>query len=153
MDVTPKGKVNSWTSIFRLKDSAKDKDCCDVGNRIPAVFFHKGSTKLHICSAINGKGNDCYNSKEIPMNKKTNIVIRQVHQYDNKYRFSVLLDGTEQQDSVKINTQALEYTNVKMFAGDEHYEPANAELDNIQFNNLGMSLDPEVFHVSFKHVY
>jgi len=72
------------------------------------------------------------------MDKTTNIVVRQVHQYDNKYRFSVLLDGKEEPGSVKVNTQALEYTDVKMFAGDEHYEPANAELDNIQFNNLGM---------------
>jgi len=138
MDLTPKGKVNSWSSIFRLKDSSKDKDCCDIGNRIPGIFFRKGSTKLYICSAINGKGNVCYTSKDLPMDKTTNIVVRQVHQYDNKYRFSVLLDGKEEPGSVKVNTQALEYTDVKMFAGDEHYEPANAELDNIQFNNLGM---------------
>ena len=52
------GFRRGWQSIMRL--TVTDEDCCELGDRISAVWFH-GTTEdakfgvLHICSSIKGK--------------------------------------------------------------------------------------------------
>lgn len=48
------------------------------GKRCPAVYFTSGSTKLHVCSAINGNGNKCWRSRfKLPLNAFSKIQIQQ----------------------------------------------------------------------------
>ena len=48
-----------WESVLHL--TATGKDCCNYGDRVPAVFINGGSKKFHISSALNGNGNSYYN--------------------------------------------------------------------------------------------
>ena len=54
-------KINSWIasygSIFRF--TATDEGCCDIGDRIPALWTQMGTTdKLLLRTQINDHGND-----------------------------------------------------------------------------------------------
>ena len=46
--------TRGWSNIVHF--TATDRNCCGVGDRVPGVWFHSGTTKLLICSAINNNG-------------------------------------------------------------------------------------------------
>ena len=49
-----------------------------LGARIPAVFVHGGSTKLHICTTRNDSGNQCWNTpNEMPVGEWFNLKIKE----------------------------------------------------------------------------
>ena len=47
---------NLWGNIFRF--TATDVDCCNVGDRIPALFTNSGDF-LYLCTNIDDNGDKC----------------------------------------------------------------------------------------------
>uniref|UniRef100_A0A7M5V0H6 Uncharacterized protein n=1 Tax=Clytia hemisphaerica TaxID=252671 RepID=A0A7M5V0H6_9CNID len=131
-EVKPIDKEKSWANIFRVTN--KDKNCCQVGLRAPAVWFRPNSMKLHICMAINGNGNLCFNSKELPKGKYTKVEIKQELKYGNRYRYSVEIDDEEVYTIT--NTKAQVFENPKLYIGDAFYNAPKATIKNFKWINI-----------------
>ena len=52
--LNPSKVTNGWSNIVHF--TATDRNCRGVGDRVPGVWFHSGTTKLSICSGINNNG-------------------------------------------------------------------------------------------------
>jgi hypothetical protein len=70
----PKINSSNWTSIFHI--SNQNINCCNVGNRVPAVWLHPNSTQLYVVNDQINKGNTSISSKNyIGLNNYTYITI------------------------------------------------------------------------------
>ena len=114
---------------------------------------------LHICFNINGNGNTCFNSKELPKGKYTKVEIKQEFKYANRYRYSVEINDDEVY--TVTNTKAQEFVNPKLYIGDAFHQPAKCTIKNFKWVNIGKkihnlrrkkfrdSCDFESYHESF----
>mmetsp|Transcript_68922 Transcript_68922/g.183618 ORF Transcript_68922/g.183618 Transcript_68922/m.183618 type:complete len:748 (+) Transcript_68922:211-2454(+) len=77
LDITPKSKQDGWRSIFHMTDGPLYKNCCEEGNRVPGLWFHKKSTRLHVRMSRTGKGNDgCDPKEELPVGETTTVRVK-----------------------------------------------------------------------------
>ena len=136
--IKPLRTVKGWSSILH---ATIGKNNGRFGDRTPGIWFHGGSTKLHICSAINGNPNRCYNSKPLPRNKFSTILIQQVRvrkRYGQKYmiriHFQVFINNKKVVDVV--NQKPKIFRNVRYYAGDPWFQPAFAILRNFRLRIL-----------------
>lgn len=83
---------------------------------------------LHICSAISGDKNKCWNSDEIGVVEWVNIQISQHHSAGSIYNFEIRINNA----LVKTfeNTDARVFTDVKVYASDPWHHLANATIRN-----------------------
>jgi hypothetical protein len=56
MTIKPFGVEGGWGNIIHV--SATGNNCCNYGDRIPAVWFYPGELRLHIRDGSNANGND-----------------------------------------------------------------------------------------------
>ena len=148
VDIKPNKKTKAWSSITRITDGVKD--CCNVGNRIPMIKFRPNSYSLHISFAINGNGNKNFNSAPLKEGEYSTVVIKQTFMYGNKYRYSIRINGEEVFQTT--NTKAQEFKNVKLYAGDEYYTPADCFIKNLKLNNIACKKKPFVNNNLSKHM-
>ena len=135
VDIKPLNKVRGWSSVTRITDGG---NCCKPGNRIPMIKFRPNSYRLHISFAINGNGNTHFDSAELKQGEYSTVVIKQTLKYGNEYRYTVTINGKEV--LVKSNNKAQDYKNVKLYAGDNFFEPSDCMIKNLVFENIGMSV-------------
>ena len=64
------------------------------------------------------------------------LSIVQTLQFGKDYRYAISINGKEEYQTG--NSKAQEFENVKMYAGDEYYNPAGANIEKIKFQNIGM---------------
>ena len=58
------GRVSGWGQVFQAGDGGS---CCDGGNRVPALFLHPGSSRLHFQQADRSSGRaGCDPAGEMP---------------------------------------------------------------------------------------
>ena len=134
IQVRPTGKIYGWSNILH---GTIGKNIKRYGDRIPGIWFHSGSTKLHICSAVNGNKNYCYNTPyQLHFYKFTTIIIQQVQKknYGNHYFYQIIINGKKVVDV--MNNQAQVFKNVKYFASDPWYHPAKADIRNFRIVTL-----------------
>ena len=137
-DVLPRG----WKVSFKLNPFGIEKDWSSVlhatigknhgryGDRTPGIWFSPGTTKLTICSAVNGNVNYCYSSV-LSKNKETTIVVQQVQsQKNHQYYFQVYINGKKAHEILNKSPQI--FKNVKYYAGDPWYNPAKAVLTDFK---------------------
>jgi len=75
--LTPKNVKSGWTNILHITNNLGNGNIGVMGNRIPGVWFHSMTTKLHICTGCDGNSNTCLNPPDhLPLGKKTRIVIQ-----------------------------------------------------------------------------
>lgn len=119
-------KQNRWSSILHATTGG---DNAVYGDRTPGIWFRPGSTRLHICSAVNGKENYCYDSRPLPMKRysKVEVIQFQVGK-SNKYLFRIRINGK----LVKTvrNNMPREFADVTYYASDRWYKPAKAKVKN-----------------------
>ena len=60
-------------NIFHLTNT--NKDCCDNGDRVPAVWITPGGTSMHIRSSTSNNGNDGYDTPALPQRSQKFITI------------------------------------------------------------------------------
>ena len=128
--VFPKHFQRGWTNVIHLTTGG---NCCGNGQRIPAVWFHSSSTRatvnrMHICSSINNRGNHCYNPRNIPRGKWTDVEISQRPE-GAWYRYEVKINGKVVAST--INRAAREFRNVKVYASDPWYNGAAGSIRNL----------------------
>ena len=101
------------------------------GDRTPGIWFHSQTTKLHICSAVNGNKNYCFNSEPLPLNRASTIIVQQIQTVvGDQYHYEIIINGNKV-ISV-LNTQPEKFDNVKYFASDPWYKPAKVSMKNFK---------------------
>ena len=141
-DFNPSRFQGGWTNILHLTTGA---NCCGYGDRIPAVWFHGSHTsatknRLHICSAVNGKGNYCVDSgATVARGCWTTIEITQLPE-GVYYRYTVKVAGTVLRSV--INKQPREFVNVRVMSADAWHNAAQGSIRNLVIHPkvLGMYL-------------
>ena len=133
-DFNPSQFQDGWTNVIHLTTGG---NCCGYGDRVPAVWFHGSppsatKNRLHICSAVNGKGNYCYNSgATVARGQWTTMEISQRPE-GSSYRYTVTVGG-DILGSV-INAQPRTFFNVKVFSADNWYNAAQGSIRNLVIN-------------------
>lgn len=137
-EIFPEGFTNGWSNVIHFTTG---KNFGKHGNRIPAVWFHSGSTRLHICSSISGNVNKCFGTKDLQRNKYTKVEIEQRQISESEYRFSISIAGERIHETV--NTDARYFSNVRVFQSNPWVPAAKAQIKNLVYRNLnhGKSID------------
>ena len=123
-------KVFSWIdeigSIFRI--AGKEGNCCELGQRYPAIFTLPGSTNtIQITSGIGNNGNE-HHDLVVPRGQWFQITISQ-RRDGLLYNFKVAIDGAHGGEFFEIsNSNPQKYENVAVYAGDLYHMPADAEI-------------------------
>ena len=128
MSIKPTGKVGGWSNIFH---ATIGKNHGRYGDRVPGIWFLSNTTRLHICSAVSGKVNHCYDSRALPTNKFTQLMVRQIQKDNNKYYYQIFINNKIVHNVV--NTKPQIFKNVKFYAADNWYKPAKARLRKVNF--------------------
>ena len=102
------------------------------------IKFRPNSFKLHISFAINGNGNRHFDTAELKQGEYSSVVIKQTLKYGNEYRYSITINGKEV--FVDSNNKAQDFTNVKLYAGDNFFRPSDCMIKNLVFENIGTSI-------------
>ena len=133
LQVRPSGTVYGWSNVLH---ATIGKNIARYGDRIPGIWFNSGSTRLHICSAVNGNKNYCYNSPSLHRYKFTKITIQQVQKrsYGNHYFYQIYINGKKVVDV--LNRRAQIFRNVKCYAGDPWYHAAKANIKNFKLSTF-----------------
>ena len=130
-EILPQGVVNGWSNIIHFTTGG---NVGKIGQRIPGVWFHTQSTRLHICSAISGNANRCFDSKSLKLHEYTKVEIIQNQLRDNRYRYSISIAG--KRVFTTINTGARFFPNVQVFRSDPWHPASNALIKNFVYGNL-----------------
>ena len=138
-EITPFGTVSGWSNIMHATTGGDD----DVyGARTPGIWFISGTTKLRICSAINGDKTYCLDSDPIPLNKESKIIVQQIQAEDggDQYYFKFFINDKKVKSV--LNTQPKVFYNVTYYTSSPWYQPAKAKINNFKlelFNHKGES--------------
>ena len=129
LGVTPFGTVNGWSNIMH---ATLGRNLAEYGDRTPGIWFHSGTTKLHICSAVNGNKNYCFNSDPIPLNEESKIIVQQIQAVENnpQYTYEILINGEKVLSVFNDKPENFEY--VKYYTSDPWYQAAKvAEINDL----------------------
>lgn len=129
--VRPLETVPGWGSLIHLTTGG---NFGVFGYRIPGVWFNRGATSLHICSAINHNHNQCINTYHLPLGTSANVVIEQKPIGGYEYLFFGLINGRKV-FSLK-NQNARIFRDVRMYSGDPWHTPAHATVNGLVFTNI-----------------
>lgn len=126
-DITPKSVKKDWGSILHFNSGGKD--CCDLGNRSPALWFVPGSLNLHVRIGDSKDGNWGFDS--VPgcsMNQRIHI--------------SLECSGSVVKLTIGSNSTTLAQPNKRfsgpgtVYSGDPFYESADALIENLSYTSL-----------------
>ena len=130
-DITPGPTVvTGWGSIVHF--SATGKDCCDYGDRVPAVWFHPGNRQLYVIDGHGGLGggdDECHVEDELQPGTQYNVRI-DVHEKHVEVFLNDIMKCTEPRQDRRV------FPTAQVFASDPFYDPANAALANLVLRPL-----------------
>ena len=140
LQVRPFGTVYGWSNILHATIGG---NIGKYGDRTPGIWFHSGTTKLHICSAVSGHANYCYNSHALPIHRSSTIVIQQVQRrrtygsrsYGYRYHFEIFINGVRKISVV--NSKPAIFHNVKYYASDPWHNAALAVVSHFKLETYG----------------
>ena len=126
--IIPKDIVKNWSSILHATQGG---DTEHDGDSTPSIRFNPDSLTPFICSSVNGNKYYCYTMAALSLNEETTIQVQQIQSPENfLYYYSIYINGKLIKH--EINTKPQIFKNVKYYAGDPWYEPANATIKNFQ---------------------
>merc|ERR1711868_338011 len=128
-DVKATSFVNAWQSVIHFTTQENHNH---YGSRVPAIWARASTTQsssLHICSAINGNKNKCYNSAATSVGEWVSVNIAQ----DASGLYEIQINGesvfTEQNDDART------FNNVRVYAADGWYVPLDGVIRNFEFSS------------------
>ena len=117
----------------------KGGDQSNHGDRIPAFWVGKNSQNLRrfaIHSSVGNNKNYGFH-KRFPQGTKRHYLIHQYQACDGKDYFEVKRDDNS---LLKVeNTNAQDFSNVKVYASDPWYDTFDGTLENFVYTNQGIS--------------
>jgi hypothetical protein len=129
-DVTPKGIVGGWGSLFHF--SSNGNNCCSLGERSPAIWFIPGGLGLHVRIGDNTDGNWGFdNMAGCQVGKKSHITL------ECKGKTVRL---TIDKNVYNMTQPSFRYSGpITVFASDPWHDIPNATVDNVCLQPLGNS--------------
>ena len=133
-EITPDADVvASWGSILHL--TATGSNCCNYGDRIPAVWFHPGSHRLHIRDGHGSDGNaGCDPPDELAVGVVTIVRIEMRPLSVNVY-YGDELKCTQSRGDRQV------FADVVVYASDPWHTPARASIDRFYLQELTPELN------------
>jgi hypothetical protein len=125
-NITPKGLVGNWSSIVHFTTSGKD--CCDGGDRSPAIFFFPGALTLHVRIGDVTNGNWGVDVNGCGLNRTSKVVV--------ECRNSVVKVMVDSSSSTLVQPSKRASGPAKVFGGDPFYPAANALVENLSYEYL-----------------
>ena len=144
--IKPTGPLlTGWNSILRATSTSGNVG--RMGDRLPAILFHsnKNNFAMGIHHALSGNANYHFWSSGISKSNWTTVELKQEF-VNGKYMFSVLINNVLEKS--EENTKPQTFHDVKIFAGDNFYQPANAEIKHLVFESHGGSYE-QIYSFSF----
>jgi len=112
-----------------LTFTATDKECCDIGDRVPAFFTNSGGF-LQLATQINDNGNVIKSSPQLEENVWYKLEVEQVF-HNHQYFFLLRANGREIFKEVQHKPR--QYENVKIYASKS--SPANVIIRNLSYQS------------------
>merc|ERR1712127_334927 len=136
-DLYPKGKIGGWANIIHF--SATGGNCCNYGDRVPAIWFYSGSTRFHMIDGHAKVGNDeCPITDQLPLNKWTSVKIEMLP--DSVYvSFNGELKCTERRQGRKF------FPKVYVWASDPWHNVANANIRKLTMTPRRLLPEKNIF--------
>ena len=128
-EITPEEQVvDSWGSILHL--TATGTNCCNYGDRIPAVWFHPGSHRLHIRDGHGSDGNaGCDPPEELPAGATTSVRIEM-------RPLSVTVYYGEELRCTQSRGDRQVFEDVVVYAADPWHTPALASINRFYLQEV-----------------
>jgi len=138
MLVRPKSKTQGWSNLVHFTCGS---DCAEIGDRIPAIWFHPGEDRLHIRTAIDADKNGGVDGSKPLKLGLTKIHISQKPDANGKWCFSAVVDNNGEKKMYKslFKGTARDFKDVKVYVSDPWYEAA----DNAHVLSLDVQTEPE----------
>uniref|UniRef100_A0A7S3YHN4 DUF5648 domain-containing protein n=1 Tax=Lotharella globosa TaxID=91324 RepID=A0A7S3YHN4_9EUKA len=133
-DIRPTQKINDWSSVIHF--TATGSNCCNNGDRVPAVWFHSGSTRMHVRTGVSENGNDgCDPLQQLDLNKWTTVKIRVTNGYPRK--MSVWYDNVNvcNRDMTGNLPNKPGKTPLTVYAGDPWHNAAAGQIRKIVYSS------------------
>ena len=118
--------MGGWTSILHLTTGA---NCCGIGQRIPAIFPLNG--KLAISFAVDRNGNYYFWTPKLALNTWYNFRLTQ-QLVGKNYIYRVYMNNRI--IHTKVNKNARDYKNVKVYVADPWYNAQPGLVKNIRIS-------------------
>ena len=130
-DFKPTIFQSGWTNIFHATTGGH---CCNLGQRIPAVWFHKkGSAAatnntIQVCSAVNDVPLYCVFSNPLSRGQWATVEISQQKE-GSSYKYQVKVNGA----TIKsvVNKKPREFLNVKIYSASPWVNAAPGVIRNL----------------------
>lgn len=149
--IIPSDTVEDWSSILHAtigENVERDGDCT------PAIWFTPNSLKPFICSSVNGNKYYCYTMAELTLNIETTVQVQQIQSLENYlYYYSILINGNLIKH--EINKKPQIFKDVKYYAGDPWYKPAQATIKDFHlttYEHKGFKKIQSFLHLLFLHI-
>lgn len=145
--ITPnEATEEGWSSIIHI--SASGENCCNYGDRIPGIFFHPGTHRLHIRDGSTDDGNDgCDPPDELPAGVPTTVKL--------EIRATSIAIYFNDEVQVHCDRGARDtHTSARVWASDPWHAAANALLGNFYLvcdsdsSTPGLQVEPDEDPVS-----
>merc|ERR1712227_424199 len=126
-----------WSNLIHFTCGS---NCTNIGDRIPAIWFHPGQDKLHIRHCIDDNYNGGFDGSSPLKLGLTKIHISQKPDANGKWCFSAVVENNGQKKMYKCcQGTARDFQMVKVYASDPWYDPA----DNAKILSLEVQTEPE----------
>ena len=132
-DIVVNRMPSKWMNVFHM--TSTDNDCCNHGDRIPAVFVN--NLKLfHIPASVGGNGN-FHHDYNFELNTLYHIEIKQdFHEFSKFGIYCIKING--EIHFCQLNESPRTFDDVKIYTSDQWYESfANyGKLSNLLIRKL-----------------
>ena len=133
-------------NVFHFTQS---NSCCNMGDRIPAVFVNKAGY-FDISSGVNNNGNYIF-QYNFTLGKKYHIAIQQYLQIGKNFIYRIEVNG--QSVHTAQNYQPNNYTDVKVYASDPWNIPLSSEYGLLENFKISSDLDFCGKHKNYKKLH
>ena len=126
LDLYPYGTPYSdWNNIIHF--TANGENCCEYGERIPAIWFYADSTRLHVIAGSNSSGNAGFHPiVQLPTNAWTTVRLMLVNDTGLIYYNDTFM-GTIESDI------RMPHSNVQVWLGDPWNGSPSAKARNVKY--------------------
>ena len=142
-DIKPLSTKRGWSNIFH--NSFTDKNCCDMGDRSPAIWFYSDTTKMHIRTSASGaetniSGNNGLNpTYHLPIGKISHVEIKLIddhlHVVIKDENGVVKYNNSKQVGSGRASDDVYNNANHKFYFSDPWHAAADVEVKNLTYDN------------------
>ena len=122
--VITKLPINDWMNIFHFTGTTKD--CCSIGDRIPALFINRAGF-FHFCTAMNNNGNYCKNIN-FELGKTYHVIIQQ-SKSGNKFWYEILINDESKMKIEKPNPKT--FSTVHLYTSDPWFDSFTSNFGNV----------------------